>query len=451
MVLKAILDGNYAEAEMVDPKVGRGFSRILDKCLARDPDARYATVEELSSRLRDFLHESEVTDPEGWWLAFYHEPAPTSRRLRAHVLAALERRGREALKARRTAAALAHFNRVLAIEPEHEAVLRLIRRLDQRRKVYFYAGALAALGLTVAVAFAVSAALERADEAALQPVIVPPVPSDPRFDAGIAGTAVGKDLGTSARRVVRVLEPRVRFVEARDVVRFQLWEAVLHAQDLLRDPTVDPPLPTEERNPVAVVAPEPRPDPNKTPDGRAKPPLTEDADAKPSGDPGLPTPTPPALVAVRLSVFPPRGTKLSVEGRVYSDAELGAGLRLPPGLLRYELTHEHYKPQRGVLNTNAAKDGAMSVRLAMADLKPAVLQVACDDPGASVLVFDESNHQILGGKVRMPLSIPVLDQISAQRRIWFQVIPSVDRPPGPRQGLSVTAGSQYTPAINVLR
>lgn len=428
LVLKAILDGNYLDAEMVNPRVGRTFSRILDRCMAMEPDDRYSTVEELANRLRDFLAQSDIEDPDHWWQDFYHQPKATQARLERHLIPVLERRGREALKARRVAAALVSFNRVLAMEPDHEAVLKLIRRLDRRRKVYVYVGAAAMLVVASAVALWASSLFDSQEDPARKPPVAINL-SQARQDATTLGTTLAQPMlpfteGLASRvQALRRGQHEEALLEASaQVTRGQFLaqkEALKEAQAAarVRDPVRNPRVPP--------------PDPKKVtpdPEGEAEPKET--------------APPEPALVLVRLKISPPDATVL-IGNRRYSRAEVSNGIRLPAQRVKYQLQHDAYVDLRGVFTLHLANSDVYETTLTMKNIKPARLMVACqDDPNASVVIFDENRQQLAAGRVNQTIPIPVQDPISLKRKIGVQILPgpSGGRPTFNR--MNVRAGRQ---------
>jgi serine/threonine protein kinase len=407
LVLKAILDGNYLDAEMVNPRVGRAFARLLDRCMAQDPNERFQTVEELANRLRDFLAEGDIADPARWWDDFFHHPDPTRARLRDHLIAHLERRGRAALKARRVAQALADFNRVLAMDPEHERVLKLIRGLDRRRKVLVYLGAAAMILVTAAAGLWISSLAPFDDP---QP---PPAAPDLAMSAQSARTearSLAQPINIEAERLATHIAAQTRaqrqerFAEASARVNratfFALRDARAQAELLAAERARDP----KNKPPKTIDAP-----PNTPPP--VEPPVEPPAQATPEE------------VLVRLTFFP-ADAWLSIANRRYSAAEARSGIRLPAKNLPYVLQHEAFRSKNGRMDLSAAQ-GSVEQRLVMDALKPAFLTVSCeDDPNASVVVFDDQRRQLIAGRVNRPFPIPIADPISREMKIRVQITSS---------------------------
>ncbi|MEO1270703.1 MAG: protein kinase, partial [Myxococcota bacterium] len=138
LVLKAILEGDYLSAEMINPRVGRRLSRLIDRCMAHDPDDRFASVVDLEKALTQFLHDSGLEDIDAEIEAFLLDPDGHQAALGVRLIEAFEQRGLAALKEHRIPVALEYFNRVLSIEPNHERVLSHIRNIDRRRRRQVY-------------------------------------------------------------------------------------------------------------------------------------------------------------------------------------------------------------------------------------------------------------------------------------------------------------------------
>ncbi len=130
-VLRRVLDGVYAPAERERPVVGKRWSQILDRALARSADARY----EDASAMRDAIAaelarlgmgssrvelEGWLDDPEGWTAA--HD-----RRLidRLCQLGQSERKRSDAV------GAAADYNRALAYSPNDPSLLKIVSSMHR--------------------------------------------------------------------------------------------------------------------------------------------------------------------------------------------------------------------------------------------------------------------------------------------------------------------------------
>lgn len=153
VVLRAITEGKYLDPEIRDPRIGQKLGLIIRRCLERDPADRFQRVAEAGEELREYVEEVGLIDSPSELRDFLEDPPGYSDSLRLRVVEKLETLGQSALEAKEIARAVDCFNRVLAIDEDHEGVRRLLARLDRRRKVTAYAVAIAVvLGLAAIVA-----------------------------------------------------------------------------------------------------------------------------------------------------------------------------------------------------------------------------------------------------------------------------------------------------------
>jgi eukaryotic-like serine/threonine-protein kinase len=134
-VLKRIADGRYLVPEVVNPVVGTQLSHIIQKALAHDPGARYASAMKLKEDLMEYLAEVEISDPRAELVRYFTSPAEYSRELQQRVVKILTGRGKSALERHRTPRALEYFNRILCTDPANKEVLNLLDRITRRRRL----------------------------------------------------------------------------------------------------------------------------------------------------------------------------------------------------------------------------------------------------------------------------------------------------------------------------
>jgi predicted Ser/Thr protein kinase len=131
-LFRQILENDYEPPEAVQPRVGNGLSRIIERTLARDPVDRYQDVSELESELVAELEAVELTPPELMVRELLRGPRAFADALGPRLVDALVRGGKRALGDKNLGRALDRFNRVLAIEPAHPEVAPLVARLTRR-------------------------------------------------------------------------------------------------------------------------------------------------------------------------------------------------------------------------------------------------------------------------------------------------------------------------------
>ncbi len=164
-VLRRVLDGIYPSAERERPIVGKRWSQLVDRALARKPDDRFETAQAMRDALLAELGrlgfgasrgslEAFLDDPEGWTAAQDEK-----------MIARLCELGGEARKRGDAVAAAADYNRALAYAPADPALLKIVssmHRAEERRRLArrlgpLVLGALAMGGSAYVVARAVKA------------------------------------------------------------------------------------------------------------------------------------------------------------------------------------------------------------------------------------------------------------------------------------------------------
>lgn len=130
-VLRRVLDGIYPAGERENPPVGRNYSLILDRALARQAEDRYPNAEAMREALSAELVrlgigaprtelESYFDDPEGW--VAEHEK---------RLIGKLCTLGSEARKRGDAVAAAADYNRALAYAPDDPQLLRIVASMHR--------------------------------------------------------------------------------------------------------------------------------------------------------------------------------------------------------------------------------------------------------------------------------------------------------------------------------
>jgi serine/threonine-protein kinase len=132
-LFKKILDGKYDDPQMTEPKVGNQLARIIKKSLEANIDERYQDVTEVYADLVKELQLVDITEPDVEVRKVLRDPAAYAIEVGPKLIASLTLRGKEALKEGHLARAMDRFNRVLAIDPAHEEVRRLVAKVGRRR------------------------------------------------------------------------------------------------------------------------------------------------------------------------------------------------------------------------------------------------------------------------------------------------------------------------------
>ncbi len=148
-LFRTILDGEFTPAVRERPSVGDAISAVIDKTIAREAGDRYGDAMKLSEALEAVLegaglHERSANDIVADWFA---APQDCEANLRGLVVAGLVARGRSLVVAKRKAAAMHCYSRVLALVPDEteaevQAEIESLVAAD-RRATWIKRGALA--------------------------------------------------------------------------------------------------------------------------------------------------------------------------------------------------------------------------------------------------------------------------------------------------------------------
>jgi serine/threonine-protein kinase len=134
-VLRRVLDGKYVPADRARPTVGSGFSRIIDRALAREAADRYATVAEFIAALREELQRSGWDQKERELAEYLTDPVGYVAAYEPRIVERLIAMGQEARKSRDMPRAAACFNRALAFRPDDADLLRQVAGLARVQRL----------------------------------------------------------------------------------------------------------------------------------------------------------------------------------------------------------------------------------------------------------------------------------------------------------------------------
>ncbi|MEO1336249.1 MAG: serine/threonine-protein kinase, partial [Myxococcota bacterium] len=132
-LFRQILEGLYEPPQAIQPKMGNGLARIIERALATTPEDRYQDISELQEDLHRELDEVGLMPVESTAATYLAQPIAFSTSYRPSLLERLHRAGADALEDGNVGRAMDRFNRVLAIEPAHPEVLALVQKVGQRR------------------------------------------------------------------------------------------------------------------------------------------------------------------------------------------------------------------------------------------------------------------------------------------------------------------------------
>jgi serine/threonine-protein kinase len=197
-VLRRVLEGIYPTADRERGTVGKRWSAILDRALAKNAADRYESATAMRDAIARELARVGVTQPRAELEAWCKDPDAYVKEHDAKTIAKLCELGRAASAKGDAIAAAADYNRALAYAPHDQALMKIVaglHRVDARRRIVRrVAPMLAAMVLFGVVAFFVTKALRvRATDPAPSPTTsatsVSPVPSVPASATATASAA----------------------------------------------------------------------------------------------------------------------------------------------------------------------------------------------------------------------------------------------------------------------
>lgn len=130
-LLKKIAGGHYVPAEQANPAIHGDMGAILRRLLATAPEDRYPDAGQLVADIDAFLAQVEL-DPDEERAEILKDPAAYGARAVPQLVERYTALGNAALQAGKTGRALAHFDRVLSLTPDNQAVRRILRRMARR-------------------------------------------------------------------------------------------------------------------------------------------------------------------------------------------------------------------------------------------------------------------------------------------------------------------------------
>src|SRR5207245_1747638 len=114
-VMRKIAEGKFAPPDQLNPQIGTGLGRIIARALARLLDARRPDMSRLREELCADLHAGGIDDPREELRRFFAAPDAWAETARPAIVRALVATGRAEVSRGRSAAALAHATRALAL------------------------------------------------------------------------------------------------------------------------------------------------------------------------------------------------------------------------------------------------------------------------------------------------------------------------------------------------
>jgi tRNA A-37 threonylcarbamoyl transferase component Bud32 len=135
-VLKRIAEGRFPDPRTVNRLVADRLTRIIAKALAKRPDDRYSSIDALLIDLRAYLADAGLENSRDEIKHFVVDPDGYEAALGKRIVCALVAAGRREQAAGKLARALECWNRALAIDPQNHDVMKALRKIEGRRRIY---------------------------------------------------------------------------------------------------------------------------------------------------------------------------------------------------------------------------------------------------------------------------------------------------------------------------
>ena len=125
-VLRRVLDGIYPSAERERPEIGKNWSVILDRALARRQEDRFIDATEMREALQTELKRLGIDAPRAELEAWFDDPEAFEESHKARMIKRLCALGGEARKASNVLGAASDYNRALAYAPADPALSKIV-------------------------------------------------------------------------------------------------------------------------------------------------------------------------------------------------------------------------------------------------------------------------------------------------------------------------------------
>ena len=131
IILRNIIDGNHAQVLEIAPDVSPALASVIERLLQTEPDNRFQDAHDVELVLQQSLQEVGISEGDVHWglRRLLTEPGIYTKDLEKHLKQALLDSGRERLAEGEHLVALQTLNRLLALDPGNEEVIKLINYL----------------------------------------------------------------------------------------------------------------------------------------------------------------------------------------------------------------------------------------------------------------------------------------------------------------------------------
>ena len=151
-VLRRVSEGRFADPRTLNRMVSDQLARVIARALARKPEDRFPTLHDMVEELRAYASDAGLTQPREELRQYLTEPDEYEKGLIPRMVRALVAAGVREQTAKHRAKALELWNRALAFEPDNQAVLTELRRLERGERLRRWLIGGTVLGVLVAMA-----------------------------------------------------------------------------------------------------------------------------------------------------------------------------------------------------------------------------------------------------------------------------------------------------------
>ncbi|HEX7499937.1 MAG TPA: serine/threonine-protein kinase [Polyangia bacterium] len=151
-VLRKVSEGKFADPRTVNRLVSDQLARVIAKAMARKPEDRYPTIQAMVDELRAYVADAGLGTAKDELRTYLTEPDEYEKTVVSRMVSALVNSGLCEQAAKHRARALELWNRALAFEPDNQAVLTELRRLERGERLRRWVIGGTVLGILVAMA-----------------------------------------------------------------------------------------------------------------------------------------------------------------------------------------------------------------------------------------------------------------------------------------------------------
>ncbi len=134
-VLRRVSEGKFADPRTVNRLVSDQLARVIARALAHKPEDRFPTIHAMVEELRGYVSDAGLSGPRDELREYLALSEEYEKALVPRMVTALVASGVREQTAKHRARALELWNRALAFEPENQAVLTELRRLERGERL----------------------------------------------------------------------------------------------------------------------------------------------------------------------------------------------------------------------------------------------------------------------------------------------------------------------------